>query len=334
VVWPGPVYFPDLLPGEWDESEHPRHPRGSSRGGRFRETGGVGGWVAAVSTAIRSPEQDLLDLVSGELVERAPLYGGQMGATSIVTFREPDGSRRRVVHKDYSRGPAGTAGQRASIAKEVLANRIGQILGARAPVAIVDPDNDAAMYMELLDGRTPMELAGGDPEVDFQNEFDEDRLDDLEQEHMRTPSGRRIGLLDLLLYHQDRHAGNWLVLTDGTAAAIDNADVILEGDGYEAAFDPLMIHWGGGSPFTGTYLDGRGDLLEIEDLSPAEAARIRARLVALFDDPDVQRQLMLANNSPGLLAMYHDEPLVGAKIFIDGLLRRWDAIAAMARGAD
>ena len=312
----------------WRESDHPRHPAGTDRGGEFRP--GAGGWASVVAAAIRSPESDLLDLVaSGEVVQHAPLYGGQMGATSIVTYRAPDGSQRRVVRKDYSRGPAGAAGQRASIAKEVLANRIGQALGARTPTSIVDPDNDSAMFMELLDGRTPMEIAGGDPVVDYQNGFDENLLEDLEQGHMRTPAGRRIGLLDLLLYHQDRHAGNWLVLSDGTAAAIDNADVVLTGD--DEAYDPSMLHWGGGSPFIQDYVGMDGDLYEIDDLSPAEAARIRARLVTLFDDPAVQRQLLLANNS---LASHYDDPQAGAKIFADGLLRRWDAIAAMARGTD
>ena len=322
----------------WDESEHPRWPAKApdSRGGEFRS---ATGWVGAVAATIRSPEQDLLDVVRGVEMDRTPLSGGQMARTEIVTFEAPDGTRRRVVHKQYGRSPAGTQGQRAGVAKEVLANRIGQVLGTRVPVTITDPDDESAMYMELLDGHTPFEIAGGGFETedpDYADEllledFDQDRLDDLVQEHMRTPSGRRIGLLDLLLYHQDRHEGNWLILSDGTVAAIDNADVDLAGDDEDQ--DARMLAWGGGSPFIQDYMGMTSDLYPIGDLSPREAAQIRARLVALFDDPDVQRQLMLANNSPGLLAMYYDEPRIGAQGFIDGLLRRWDAIAAKAVGS-
>lgn len=286
---------------DWDESEHPR-----DDAGRFRDKDG---WVSAVSTAIRSPEQDLLDLLGrAQRVRSSRLSGGQMAATSRVTLEDVDGTHHVVVHKSYARVDANQLA-----ANEVVTAAIGQALGVRVPVTVLDPRyGGEALYMELLDGWSAYELVAGNPK----------REERIAREHSHSPSGRRLGLLDLLVDNSDRHAGNWLVLDDGTVAGIDHSHVNLAGR------EAMRGGWSDSSPFAQPYIDSMRQLGPIDDLSPAEAARIRRRLVALFERDDI-RQMLIVANTPVMVA-----PPTSAQPFVDGLLRRWDAIAAMARGAD
>jgi len=279
---------------DWDESEHPRWPAETpgGRGGEFRAASG--GWVAAVATAIRSPEQDLLDLVTNnDVVKSSRLAGGQTAQTRLLTFSGP-GEAKRVVHKrmmDWEDDAESMA------AAEVVSAQIGRILGARVPVTIIDPDDSHAVYMEHLPGDTAWVAEGYGVDIDALH---------------NTGEGRRLGLLDLLIMNQDRHGGNWLVAARGEVAGIDHGLADLSGGAG---------NWGNvESPFAYTYVkydfeaSGTWSLLPIEDLSRAEADQISAELTDLFDDDEFVRLIVRAGGTP------------------KGLMERWQAIAAMAAG--
>lgn len=325
----------------WREQDHPRHPAGSERGGEFRER-----WAGAVAAAIRSPESDLLELVGrAQRVGSRRLDGGRVATTSHVTLEDVDGTHHELVQKAYA-----TVGAREMAAKEMVVAAIGQAIGARVPVTVLDPRYAGeALYMEFVGGQTALERAGGTPlrqtiisgEVDLVGGDLPDYS--LLMPFQTSPSGRRLGLLDLFIANTDRHAGNWLIDDDGEVVGIDHSHVTLGRD-----VTGLEREWLSGT-FTDSYLhevtevdeDGvrlyRADLSPIPDLSPAEAARIRRNLQTLFEREEIRRLLVVANG-PDLEGV-SDE--FGAKIiamrapdYVGVLLRRWDAIAAMAQGAD
>jgi len=307
----------------WREADHPRHPSGSGRGGEFREK--AGGWVAAAATAIRSPEQDLLGLVErGRVVQRTRLTGGRVAETSQTTVEDESGYHK-LVHKIYS---GMFAAQNA--AREVVVAAIGQVIGARVPVTILDPGyGGEALYMEFLEGQTALEFAkvdsgylplGGDPNHSLLVPF------------QTSPSGRRLGLLDLLISNIDRHAGNWLIDEDGQVAGIDHSHVYLAGD--RSDMDQM---WATGT-FTDSYLreethvddEGfemdRSVLKPIEDLSRDEAVQIGIRLRALFEDDEMLELLAVANDK---------QPHARNGVqYAEALLFRWRAIAAETWGAE
>ena len=266
----------------WRESDHPRHPSGTpgGRGGEFRAASG--GWVGAVAAAIRSPEQDLLDLVSGsEPTKRSRLTGGQTAQVRLLTY-PGDGEPKRVVHKKME----WEDDAESMAASEVVVARIGAALGARVPVTVLDPDDPGAVYMDHLLG-DPAWVAQG-------YGVDTDALHNTEQ-------GRRLGLLDLLVSNQDRHGGNWLVGAHGEVAGIDHSLADL-GAGTR--------RWDADSPFVESYLQfdhttGMYALLPIEDMDRAEAEQIGARLRALFDDPEFVHMMVRAGGTEtGLMSRW------------------------------
>lgn len=315
----------------WRESDHPRHPAKApgGRGGEFRER--TGGWVSAVATAIRTPEQDMRDLVGrAERGYTRGLAGGQVAATGVTTFQDVDGTHHELVEKLYM-----GYGADMMAAREVVVAAIGQALGARVPVTILDPEGTSSLFMEFLEGRTAMEYGGGNPLrqtiISGETTWVGGDLPDysLLAPFQTSPSGRRLGLLDLLISNTDRHAGNWLIDEDGQVAGIDHSHVTLGRD-----LTGLEREWLNGT-FTDSYLrqedydeDGvrmtRPVLKLIEDLSRDEAARIGMRLGALLEDDEILKLLAVANDK---------QPHARNGVqYAQGLMRRWDKIAAMARG--
>jgi hypothetical protein len=305
----------------WREEQHPRWPEDTpgSRGGEFRPKGAD--WVSAVATAIRTPEQDLLDLIGrAQVVGRSELAGGQVAHTNKETFEDTDGTHYELVSKSYA---GGFAAQNA--AREVVVAAIGQALGARVPVTVLDPGDSAgwSLYMEFMDGQTALKFATVDdgflplasgPDYSLLTPF------------QTSPSGRRLGLLDLLISNTDRHAGNWLIDEDGQVAGIDHSHVHLAGR------DDVDHVWLDGT-FTNSYLhqeehvdeEGihsyRAVLDPIEDLSRDEAVRIGMRLGALLEDDEILKLLAMANDK---------QPHARNGVqYAQGLMRRWDKIAAM-----
>lgn len=291
---------------DWDESEHPRHPSGTpgGRGGEFRDK--TGGWVTAVATAIRSPEQDFLDLIQrAGAVASTDLSGGNSATTRRVTLEDRDGTRHETVVKNY-----GFISPEVMAAREVVVAAIARAVGAQVPTTVLDPGDPATLHMEFVPGESAYEHA-----VRLY-----DGVYDELAKFTLTPSGRRLGLLDLMTDQKDRHAGNWMITPDGSVVGIDHTHVDLGGDPDEDPDQPFFRY----STFTMSYMDSDLFLKPIDDLPPAEAARIRQRLVTLFEREDIRRLLMVVHGRFGSMRL--------AQPYVDVLLARWDAIAAMVQG--
>lgn len=266
MAWPGPVYFPELLPGEWDETEHPRHPRGTSRGGRFREkavssASGADRWVQASLTGIGIDlgEDELRDVLArGREVARAPLHGGTVGTTAVVAMEMPDGLRVAVVHKrqdpEYSD-------------LEVWSSRIGRAIGAPVPAVIHDPDDEDSVYMSYIQGHAALHRA-----LDISADTGDDEygiLDDLTAEHVGTRRGALLGLLDVALLNADRHGGNWVIDHENQVWGIDHTHIRpwSEDDYGEAGYEDfgMAVHQGETSLTTQDFMAAKAQIQRLVD---------------------------------------------------------------------
>lgn len=279
----------------WSERDHPRHPRGSDRGGEFRGRAG-GGWVQGVLLGLGfdlTPEQEILQILAeGTEIDRTNLAGGNSAETSIATFRMPDGSTHKLVTKSSDPTEARL---------EILASAIGGAIGAPVPTVVQDPHGmRSRIWMPLLDGDSPMASMLADyrsilfdsGELDDDEDFDwesfhEWRSDqEWELEHdpdyIDSNEGRLLGLLDLLLKNRDRHTGNWLILRDGGIAGIDHTHIDVQNiidDEFQLA--------GSHGPFTEPYVEANGNGLVNNDWHPADIAEIEKHLHALFRRPSI-----------------------------------------------
>ena len=153
----------------------------------------------AALTKLRSITRD--DLSRGRV--ESP-HQGQQGSVEIITM--PDGTQ--VVHKKYNPGHEDMADA------DVLAYGISQVIGAGAPpVNKIGPGEITMGYVPGQMGEDWAWEAAGHTEAPH----------DLEEQQMRSPEGRRIGLLDYLIANPDRHDQNWMVTPDGKPVPIDNS---------------------------------------------------------------------------------------------------------------
>jgi hypothetical protein len=257
------------------------------------------------------------------VVDRSELVGGNVAHTNLETFEDVDGTHHELVSKSYAGKPAAMYA-----AREVVVAAIGQALGARVPVTVLDPGDSAgwSIYMELMEGQTAMEFAKVDDYLPLGGNPDYSQLIPFQT----SPSGRRLGLLDLLVSNVDRHSGNWLIDEDGQVSGIDHSHVHL------ASRDDYDSQWLSGT-FTDSYLreaayvDADGirvhamELKPIGDLPRDEAVQIGQRLRALLEHDEILKLLAVANDEP---------PLARNGVqYAEALLLRWRAIAAEIWGA-
>lgn len=277
-VWPGIEAFRrpsgPRQPGLWDESEHPRHPRGTSSGGQFRERADTGmspvssgpdRWVQAAlhGMGVDLDEGQMLEVVTqGREVARSPLSGGNVGQTAIVTFEMPDGRHVPVVHKRQD-------GEFSD--REVWSSRIGRAIGAPVAAVIHDPQDEDSIYLPLVEGRSALQHVTTINEEDRSLETDYDALEHLMGTHAQTRRAALLGLLDIALLNGDRHGGNWLIDSDGEVWGIDHTHIApwAEGD-YEGYAD-----------FGTEVADGLGPLTAVD------IAVARRRIGHLVDDDEI-----------------------------------------------
>ena len=310
-------------------TDQPRWPRGApdderghGQGGRFAPVGtpGTGGWVAQVAGKLqRGWAND--DQARAELATIAaghpPLYEGDVPAgqdgvpIQVLTSGNeaevwrvdlPDG--RSVIIKSYDSGDfeeeefedweyeneqqraehEALRGQPSSVDiaranAEVVAALIAGAIGAPVAPVVLDPKADSIVWMGLIDGDS--RLSGHDWAT----------------HDVTSPAGRDawlLGLLDLLIYNNDRHGYNYIVKADGRPVGIDHGEAGLFSEGgMWPPNDDRDMHAGGA--FAGLYFDdnpltGRQHpRLTPNPLHPDDIAETRRRLRQLhaqgrFDD--------------------------------------------------
>jgi len=190
----------------------------------------------------------------GEAVTRkpsrtVPLEGG-ISARSVEQVILPDGSS--YVRKDY--GDADPISPKLHADGEELGALVLDAVGARTPaVARID---DHTVAMEFVEGRQ-----GGVT----------GRLT-APREVIESADGRRIGLADALMGHQDRAGGNWIRTPDGHVVSIDNGGA-FSGVGPDRA--------AAGNPFAAYILNQSGWASQIELSPDTDLVAVRGRLEAL-----------------------------------------------------
>lgn len=222
--------------------------------------------------------------------------GRANGAFGEVEFRQYPNGQKLVYKKIY----AGDLEE--EIRNEVQASLIARALGAPVPAVVRDPDDPDGLLMEYIDEpvryRTDFWRGGTDraaAKLDAQD----------------TPSGRMLGLLDLLIGNRDRHDQNMLFQEDGGVVGVDH------GRSFQAA-------WFRGAPETlspgefGATAHFARALVGIDNgrwvqryFSKAAILEARRRIEAIKDelDPDVW-----AGVNATLDVLYHMSPETGASL--------------------
>lgn len=145
------------------------------------------------------------------VVSRQPLTGGVM-AEQIEAVTFADGTKAVVKRSNLNQ----------EAATEVAYSRVGQRLGVKVPDVYRLDDRTVLMnFVEDTRDRDEYGLA----------DWWGDDIPEAAQRLADSESGRRLGLLDTVLQHQDRHQMNWLVGRDGEIAPIDNGMLYIEVNG-------------------------------------------------------------------------------------------------------
>ena len=209
-----------------------------------------------------APQADLNAAIkSGVASRKAPgsakVLGsqGDQGGVEIVTFN----NGAQYIHKDFkgttlmypeSMGgprPMPLQEQKLFVAKESLAAKISDVIGAGAPAILKDPHSATGFYEPKVSGKSAMEHFSG-------RKGSADKLYD-------SPEGMRIGLMDALIGADDRHLGNVMITPEGKPVPIDHNDSWVTGrrvgkSPFAVALDRRIK--AGKSPFTTADLDQVG----------------------------------------------------------------------------
>lgn len=224
--------------------------------------------VADVDSEIAGRVADLRRLIAREDEVAADTGRRQMhgygGLTELVLL--DDGGRfisKRVKSHDDEHGEDTYAV--ADTDKEELANLVAHAVGVDAPALVrAGPTH---VYMEFVKGPVGRAVK-----------------DDDQAAIMESDDGHLVGLLDVLVANTDRNGGNWIV-RDGRPVAIDH------GFAWNETVEPVTT-----SPFAAPMVDlGEPDrfgyhpapvMRPTNDLSPADLALVRERILALRPDFD------------------------------------------------
>jgi hypothetical protein len=148
---------------------------------------------------------------------------GEQGGVEVVTF----GNGAQYIHKDFkslikpypeSMGgprPMPAREKKLMVAKESLAAKISDVIGAGAPAIFRDPHSTTGFYEPKVAGVSAMEYFKGSrrsPEKMY-----------------NSPEGMKIGLMDAIIGADDRHLGNVMVTPDGKPVPIDHNDTWVTG---------------------------------------------------------------------------------------------------------
>lgn len=148
---------------------------------------------------------------------------GEQGGVEVVTFN----NGAQYIHKDFKGivvpRPESQGGPRRMsleekklmVAKESLAAKVSDVIGAGAPAILRDPRSAAGFYEPKVAGVSAMEYFNGGKRSPAKM-YD-------------SPEGMKIGLLDAVIGSDDRHLGNVMITPDGKPVPIDHNDTWVTG---------------------------------------------------------------------------------------------------------
>lgn len=142
---------------------------------------------------------------------------------------------------------------------EQLAPMVMRAVGARGPAVL--RTGERQMFMEHVDGKL------GDEIVQW-GEFVPKHIVD-------GDDGRLLGLADSLMASNDRHPGNWIIGGNGRLWGIDH------GFAFETKMTAASMR---GNQFAAHFVGEVRGWAKTNDMSPADMAVIRGRLLALRPD--------------------------------------------------
>lgn len=204
--------------------------------------------VAELDTRIAKLDGGGLEahLASG-IRSRRPLGGGMESDTFLVTTNDGAVLVRKNVRAiaDQSRDEAiGT-----SATAEVLAARVAETVGLKAPRTIRGLDEGAdGLWMDRLPGDTGAMY--GWPKVDY------DAAQAFVEKLADTDSGRRMGLLDVLIGNLDRNPGNYLLdaAHENIAGVIDHGAAWQKGGAGRGRAKGAPPRYMEGKPFSKAFI--------------------------------------------------------------------------------
>lgn len=120
----------------------------------------------------------------------------------VQILRLADGSR--VIRKTPHEGRRSAGNAQAQYDAEELGGAVARAVGLPAPATYRDADD--SIYMDYVEGAKLADDVPGYRKLDLP----------------ATVDGARLGLLDLLIFNYDRHAGNWFITDDDRIIPIDH----------------------------------------------------------------------------------------------------------------
>ncbi|MFI0419454.1 hypothetical protein [Spongiactinospora sp. 9N601] len=206
----------------------------------------------------------LVELTKGldRLVTKRRTLDDGSTEVELLTFASGHKAIRKVAMDETLDMPGATSSERRYMRtadERADAERLGflvaRAIGAKVPAAFRYSETELLMdYVEGIPGRT---LHGDKKE--------QERL-------MRTPEGRRLGLLDVLIGNEDRNVGNWM-LVDGKVVGIDQGEAWSESGKNLSGW----VH----KTFAREYYDFANNRWRKNDLSRADIERMEKALKAL-----------------------------------------------------
>ncbi len=262
----------DPPPAEVDSRPLPVLPPGN------RTTGGP---RPAITAPYDRRREALDSSVRSGISGQEMLGGGAMGDTRRV--RLADGTE--AIYKRAQRGRGGWSTVHQTDAEE-LGSLVAAAVGVRAPA--IQRVDDTNLYMEVMPGVPAVERRWHEPPEDIRS----------------SDTGKRMGLLDVLINNPDRHAGNWMIDDQDQIYAIDHGLAFLQ-PGFEVSAAKS-------SEFaTSHFITRRGEYRKQNDLSRLDIEQLRSRLQEV--EPRFQE--------------------LGRSDWFDSMSRRLDKLASHAVGS-
>jgi hypothetical protein len=196
-------------------------------------------------------QADLYQLSQEPVADTHALTNGVNGVTELLTAEDGRKYVRKAFNRREVRNP------KEATDAEQLSALVAEAVGVRTPTMVRTSDRE--YLLDYVSGTNGAEIVP--------------HLGSIPPEILDSEDGRLMGLLDLLIKNGDRNPSNWFLDDDGRLVAIDHGFAMQPGESprYFARRNEYFS-----ARFRAT-MDDEGP----NDITPAQAAEIRARLEPL-----------------------------------------------------